>query len=208
MLLYKKVLLPVSIVLCMIVLCLGIAAFGQFLPWSWPPANYFPYTGQIPLSNYPPPNYFPTIGGFQASNWPFYLPPIGTRTSPTPQAPASGACSSGLVLGVPIDQEFGPGASKITRCLVMNYGIKMLFHIDQFESRPGRAFGLHNIFAAIDDYVLTNSTNDFKIVAVVHSGGATLMLNRNAANPHPLAINNVYQPDVETLINKGVKFYL
>lgn len=205
----KMIAVSCLISFCMLFLLISTPGSGQFLPWSWQPGGYFPNISQIPLYNYPPTNFFPTTGAFQTSNWPFYLPPAGYSSSTTPtQAPASGACSSGRVLGVAIVEDFGPGASQITRCLIMNYGIKILFHIDQFESRPGRAFGLNNIFAAIDDYEITNSTKDYKIVAVVHSGGATLMLNRNAAEPHPNAINNIYQPEVEALIAKGVKFYL
>jgi hypothetical protein len=60
----------------------------------------------------------------------------------------------------------------------------------------------------IDDYRITHGTTDFKIAAVINREGSWLMLNRNAANPHPNAAINIYQPLVEDLIAKGVKFYL
>lgn len=184
-------------------------AFSQFYPWSWPPANPYPSIGQIPLFSYPPAGFFPTTGQFQTSGWPVYAPPPTYTTSPPPsQVPTSGSCPVGTVSGLSIEEEFGPGASQITRCLTMNYGNKMVVQINQFEARPGRAYGLVNIQRAIADYEITHGTLDYKIAAVVHGGGAALVLNQAAAQPHPDALQNIYQPLVEELIAKGVKFYL
>lgn len=192
---------------CLIILGLNIPALSQYLPWSWPPTGPFPGTSQIPLYSYPPSGYFPSAGPYTSSGWPSYLPP--TFYSPAPrQAPTTGSCPVGLIAGLTLEEEFGPGTSQITRCLIFNYDNKMLFHISQFESSPGRPYGLGNITAAINDYEITHGTKDYKIVSVNHSSGATQLLNRNAADPHPFAFDNIYQPLVEDLIAKGVKFYM
>jgi hypothetical protein len=114
----------------------------------------------------------------------------------------------GLVSGLTLEEEFGPGTSQITRCLIMNYGIKVVMQINQFESSPGRAYGIRNIPTMINDYEITHGTKDYKIVAVNHSGGVTQLLSNTVATPHPDAALNVYQPLVEDLIAKGVKFYM
>ena len=205
----KQVYACLSLVLLLTLICTAHPAFGQFLPWSWPPANPYPNIGQYPIFNYPPAGFFPTTGQFQTSGWPLYAPPPTYTTSPPPsQVPTTGSCPVGSVSGLSIEEEFGPGASQITRCLTMSYGNKMVVQINQFESRPGRAYGLGNLQAAIDDYKITHGTGDYKIAAIVHSGGAPMVLNQAAAQPHPDAGLNIYQPVVEGLIAQGVKFYL
>ena len=113
----------------------------------------------------------------------------------------------GLLTGLSFDEEFGPGTGKITRCLIFRQNIKLVVQIKDFEIVPGRA-AIAPIFNMIDDYRITNGTGDFKIATVVNREGAWLMLNRNAANPHPNVGINVYQGLVEDLIAKGVKFFL
>jgi hypothetical protein len=112
-----------------------------------------------------------------------------------------------LVTGLTLDQEFGPGASQITRCIIFNYGIKVIFRLNHLEYTPGTPI-TRTITTAIDDYRITNGTTDFKIAAIIHSAGVALALNRNAAAPHPEAIYNDQQPVIEDLIARGVKFYL
>ena len=205
---YRKIIAFSCIIFfCLIILGLNMPALSQYLPWSWPISGPYPNTSQIPLYNYPPSGYFPSAGPFPSSGWPSYLPPPFYSPPPS-QVPTTGSCPVGLVSGLTIEEEFGPGASQITRCLIFNYDIKMVVQINQFESRPGRDYGLTNIVRAINDYEITHGTKDYKIVAVNHSGGATQLLNANAATPHPDAINNIYQPIVEELISKGVKFYM
>jgi len=192
---------------CLIMLGLNMPALSQYLPWSWPTPGPFPSTSQIPLYNYPPSSYFPSAGPYSSSGWPAYLPP--PFYSPPPrQTPTTGSCPVGLISGLTLEEEFGPGASQITRCLIFNYDNRMLFHINQFETSPGRPYGLGNITAAINDYEITHGTKDYKIVSVNHSGGATQLLNKYAEQAHPLSIDNIYQPLVEDLIAKGVKFYM
>jgi hypothetical protein len=113
----------------------------------------------------------------------------------------------GLLTGLTFDEEFGPGTSQITRCLIFRNTIRLVVQIKDFEIVPGRA-QIAPIFNMIDDYRITHGTTDYKIAVVVNREGAWLMLNRNAANPHPNAAINIYQELVEDLIAKGVRFYL
>lgn len=205
---YRRIIAISCIVFfCLIILGLNMPALSQYLPWSWPFTGPFPGTSQIPLYNYPPYGYFPTAGPFTSSGWPLYTP-APSYTPPPSQRPTTGSCPVGLVTGLTLEEEFGPGTSQITRCLIFNYDNKLLVQINKFESRPGRPYGLGNITAAINDYEITHGTKDYKIAVVVHSSGATQVLNRNAPDPNPLAFDNIYQPVVEDLIAKGVKFYL
>jgi len=193
--------------LCLGILCFHTTTFEQPLPWSWQPTGPFPGTYQYPLSVWPPSIFYPSAGPFLSSGWPAYLPPSGYTPAPRGTPTANGQCPVGLLTGMTLDEEFGPGTSQVTRCIIMNYGIKVVMQINNFESRPGRAYGLGNIANMIDDYKITHGTNDYKIVAINHDGGIQQLLNAHAANPHPLASANVYQPLVEDLIAKGVKFY-
>jgi hypothetical protein len=201
------------IFLGLIILCLKMPALSQYLPWSWAPARPFPSTGQIPLYNYPPTNYFPTTGFpstglFPSSGWPIYSPPPSYSSAPSGAPTATGGCCPcGLVTGLTLDEEFGPGASEITRCLIMRYNIKAVYRLNHMEYSPGTPI-TRTIQTAIDDYKITHGTTDFKIAAIIHSSGLPLALNRNAATPHPEAIYNDQQPVIEDLIARGVKFYL
>lgn len=196
------------IFICLIILPFKTAVNGQTFPWSWPPANPFPVYNQIPISIWPQPSYFPTAGLFTTSGWPAYSPPPSYTPAPGGVPTSSTGCPVGLVTGLTLDEEFGPGASQITRCLVLRTNIKVVMQINQFESRPGRPYGLTNISRMINDYEITNGTRDYKIVAINHGSGAIQLLNRNAAQPHLDAKLNIYQELVEELIVKGVKFYL
>jgi hypothetical protein len=182
--------------------------FAQYLPWSWPLGSQFPILGQFPPTLWPQQSYFPTAGLSTTSGWPVYSVPPNYTPAPGGVPTSATGCPVGLVTGLTLDEEFGPGTSEITRCLVMRNNIKMLVHIDQFEENPGRPFGLVNIQRSINDYEITNGSRDYKIVSVINGGGGTLVLNQNAATPHPTAVKNIYQPIVEELIAKGVKFYL
>ncbi|MGA1840216.1 MAG: hypothetical protein ACMUIU_06275 [bacterium] len=203
----KAVALSCIIFLGIVIFCMYIPALSQYLPWSWPPASRFPPISPIPLYNYPPTSYYPSTGPFTTSGWPIYASPVGAY-SPTPQQPTpTGTCPVGLVTGLTLDEEFGPGASQITRCLIFTYGIKAIYRLNHMEYTPGTPI-TRTIITAIDDYRITHGTTDFKIAAIIHSSGLPLALNRNAATPHPEAIYNDQQPVIEDLMAKGVKFYL
>ena len=106
----------------LLILCLSMPALSQYLPWSWRPANPFPPTSQIPLYNWPPTGFYPSTSPFSTSGWPVYSPPPSYSPAPQP-ASTTGSCPVGLVTGLTLDEEFGPGASEITRCIIFNYGI-------------------------------------------------------------------------------------
>ncbi|MGA1824031.1 MAG: DsrE family protein [bacterium] len=177
------------------ILFLSTSLFAQILPWSWTAGEPLPIVDLegIALSVFPPSNLFPTTGALPATGG---NPIIST------------GCPIGLLTGLTLDEEFGPGASEITKCLTFKYNIKALVQINKFEARPGRPYALGNIASMINDYEITHGTGNYKIVAVVHDSGATLMLNRFAAIPNPLAVDNIYQDVVEDLIAKGVEFFL
>ena len=193
-----------------IIFCLFMPAFSQYLPWSWPPGSRFPPVSQFPINTWPQSSYFPTLNQFPSSSgWPVYLPPTGYSPSSTSSTTSSmgGCCPCGLVTSLTLDEEFGPGASNITRCLIMRYNIKAIYRLNHMEYTPGTPI-TRTIVTAIDDYKITHGTTDFKIAAIIHSSGLPLALNRNATTPHPEAIYNDQQPVIEDLIARGVKFYL
>ena len=77
-------------------------------------------------------------------------------------AVAASECPVGLVNGLTLDQEFGVGASEITRCLVKREGVKILFPIlrDCTDSAIPctRPYALSSISNAIRDYASTQVT--------------------------------------------------
>jgi intracellular sulfur oxidation DsrE/DsrF family protein len=114
--------------------------------------------------------------------------------------------------GLGLDAEFGAGSSEITRCLQRRHDVKLLIQANNFcgNSACTRPYALHNIVNVIADYKKTNGMKpgiDYEIAVIVHSGGGTLVLDPDAANPHPAAANNVFDQNVKDLIADGVKFY-
>jgi intracellular sulfur oxidation DsrE/DsrF family protein len=125
----------------------------------------------------------------------------GTRSQP---------CPVGLVSGMTLDDEFGPGTSDITRCLAKREDVKVMFQVNQLcgNGACSRAYALHNIKNALDDYEITHGMKigkDVHIAAIVHSGGFPLILNNGAGSPH--ATTNPFQADMEELIRRGVEVY-
>ena len=176
---------------CCIFLCLTIVSMNK--PVS---AQVFPVNNILTsdfLQNFN--TILPFSGSF--SGWP-----------QIPSSPSLIANPVGLVDGLPIDVEFGAGASQITRFLMFRYGVKMVMQINQFESSPGKPYGLHNLINIINDYEITNGARDYRIVAINHGPGAIQLLNRKSVTPHPDAMANVYQEVVEDLMAKGVQFYM
>ncbi|MGA1867860.1 MAG: hypothetical protein ACMUJM_04860 [bacterium] len=189
-------------VVCAVLLVASIfflrkTSLNQILPWSWTPGEPFPVIDQIPLSALPSPEIFPTTGLPYSSGYPAYSPPSSLIRG----------CPVGLVYGLTLEEEFGPTAPAITRCLSIRNNIRVIARLNKLEYTPGVSI-TRPLTTMIDDYAITNGTRDFQLVALVHSGGLPLVLNRNIPAPHPDAIYNVDQPIVEDLIMKGVKFYL
>jgi intracellular sulfur oxidation DsrE/DsrF family protein len=122
------------------------------------------------------------------------------------------ACPAGYVKGLPLDEEFGPGTSDLTRCLSERHNVKLLVQINQYCARTAadgscsRAYALHNIDNVIADYETTygmKAGRDYEIAAIVHSGGGSLVV-KDGVNGKNV---NEFEGQVQDLMNKGVKFY-
>jgi len=121
-------------------------------------------------------------------------------------------CPVGLVKGLSLDDEFGPGTSVITKCIKKRHQVKMVVQLNQFTDSSGRAYGLGNIRNIIDDYEITHGMvpgRDYEIVAVLHSPGGRMALKDEGYNSAGVLVSgrNPYEPTIKALMAKGVKFY-
>lgn len=118
-------------------------------------------------------------------------------------------CPVGLVNGLTLDQEFGPGASSITHCVRKRHHLKVAVEINRRcrswadSSRTGPCMGspdaLGNMENMIKDYEITNGMTrgkDYTMIAIVHGGGGFLLIK-----------GNQYESNVQHLMDEGVKFY-
>jgi len=116
-------------------------------------------------------------------------------------------CPVGLVSGMTLDDEFGPGTAAITRCIKKRDKVKVVYQINQEckNSACTKPYAIGNINNAIKDYEITHGMNSdgYEIVAIVHSGGWPLILSNDSASPH--ARTNSFQAQMEGLVAKGVK---
>jgi intracellular sulfur oxidation DsrE/DsrF family protein len=111
------------------------------------------------------------------------------------------ACPVGLVSGMTLDAEFGPGVGALTKCNQTRHSVKVVFQLNS----NANCYGLGNIKNVIDDYEITHGMvrgRDYELAAIVHSGGGTMVV-KNGVNGY----TNACQAQVEDLISKGVKFY-
>jgi intracellular sulfur oxidation DsrE/DsrF family protein len=126
------------------------------------------------------------------------------------------ACPVGLVSGQTLDQEFGQGASTLTRCIKRRHRVRLLVEINRYcrdddaaVDADGKCAGpgadaLGNMVNIIKDYKITHGMvpgRDYDIVAVVHGMGGRLLLNDSAP------LKNGYMDDVKSLMDEGVTFY-
>jgi intracellular sulfur oxidation DsrE/DsrF family protein len=127
-------------------------------------------------------------------------------------------CPVGQVNGLTLNDEFGPGAGDLTKCLERRHNVKVVMQINQFcrDAVPNadctRPYALGNIRNMIKDYEITHGMvagKDYEIVAVVHSGGGYLMLKNEGAdgNGAPVSGRNQFEGAVKGLLADGVKFY-
>jgi intracellular sulfur oxidation DsrE/DsrF family protein len=130
-------------------------------------------------------------------------------------------CPVGLVKGLTLDEEFGPGAQELTRCLKKRHDVKMVVQINQLCASPAtattaatcsRPFALGNIANILDDYETTHGMKagkDYELVAVIHSGGGILALKNDSYNKagELLTGRNKFESTVKELMERGVKFY-
>ena len=118
-------------------------------------------------------------------------------------------CPVGLVTGLTLDEEFGPGSAEITHCLTQRKKVKLVVQANQFcmdnvsNTECTRPYALLNLTKMIEDYEITHGMKpgrDYVMAVIAHTKGGPLMLKDEAINP--------FRSQVENLLQKGVKFYL
>lgn len=117
-------------------------------------------------------------------------------------------CPVGLVNGLTLDQEFGPGSATITHCVKHRHNVRVVVEINRKcrgtmgagrvcdSSGPDALGNMENMVA---DYEITSGMKpgrDYQMIAIVHSSGGFLLLK-----------GNEYQAQVQHLMDEGVKFY-
>lgn len=153
------------------------------------------------------------------------------------QASADDECPVGLVSGMELNQEFGTGTDDKTTCLSKLEEIKIVMQLnkpcrDSYATHPlgkngkptgeiskvvnnvancSRPYALGNLNNMLKDYTITNGIedNDIDIKVIVHSGGGYLLLKDEGydGNGALLTSRNKFQPVVEALMDRGVRFY-
>lgn len=139
--------------------------------------------------------------------------------APTAHADRDGnnACPVGLVNGMDLDTEFGPGTAALTKCLKRRHNVKLVLQINQFcmgtvtngVCTTNRAYALGNIENIIDDYEITHGMKpgrDYEITAIVHGPGGQ-MLVKNEVLVAKNRGTNPFENQVKALMARGVKFY-
>ena len=129
-------------------------------------------------------------------------------------------CPVGLVSGMTLNDEFGQGTSDLTNCLDRRSNVNVVMQVNQFcrdavsnaDCAGNRAYALGNMRNMIKDYEITHGMvagKDYRIAAVVHSGGGWQMLKDSGLNGNgdPVDGRNQFQALVEGLIADGVEFY-
>lgn len=113
-------------------------------------------------------------------------------------------CPVGLVNGLTLDEEFGPGAAEITRCLVRRRGVRILFPLlrecTDNASPCTRPYALGSIRNAIRDYEVTHGMingTDFRVTAIAYGSGHKLVLR-----------GNPFEQEIIALLKQGVDMYL
>lgn len=119
-------------------------------------------------------------------------------------------CPVGLVSGIPLDEEFGPGTAEITRCLDNREGVRVVYQVNKScgNADCSKPYALGNIRNAILDYEITHGLplhDGYDITLVVYSAGYQLVLDNNAIEP--FGEPNPFQDQVEELLLNGVHVY-
>ncbi|MDH5229143.1 MAG: DsrE family protein [Gammaproteobacteria bacterium] len=117
-------------------------------------------------------------------------------------------CPMGLISGLPLDDEFGPGTQAITRCL-QKKPIKVVYQLNQSctTSDCAKAYGLGNIKNALDDYEITHglSSSQIDLNIIMYSKAYRLVLDNDATEV--FTESNPFQAQVEALLTRGAKIY-
>ncbi len=115
-------------------------------------------------------------------------------------------CPVGLVNGMTLDTEFGPGTAALTHCLERRHDVRLVLQVNQYclDNVPNaqcvRPFGLIHAANMVDDYEITHGMaagRDYDFVIVAHTGGGPLMLKESP-----------FAEQVRGLMARGVKFYM
>lgn len=118
------------------------------------------------------------------------------------------ACPAGLVNGLTLDEEFGPGASAITHCVKVRHHLRVAVEINRkcrnvLDTSSGCTSGgpaaLGNMVNMIKDYEITSGMKqgrDYEMIAIVHGAGGLLLLK-----------GNPFEGKIQDLMSQGVKFY-
>ena len=125
-------------------------------------------------------------------------------------------CPVGLVSGLSMDDEFGPGTQALTKCLKKRHNVKMVVQINQFCTNTancaGSPYGLGNIRNMLDDYEVTHGMKpgkDYEMVVVLHSPGGRMALKDVGFNADGVEVSgrNPFEGTIRGLMARGVKFY-
>lgn len=128
-------------------------------------------------------------------------------------------CPVGLVTGISMDDEFGPGTQDRTQCLKKRHNVKMVVQINQFctsaatpESCAASPYGLNNIRNILDDYEVTHGMKpgkDYEMVVVLHSPGGRMALKNTSIRGDGTEVTgrNPFEGTIRGLMARGVKFY-
>ncbi|MFP5409718.1 MAG: DsrE family protein [Gammaproteobacteria bacterium] len=128
-------------------------------------------------------------------------------------------CPVGLVSGMTMDDEFGPGTQALTQCIKKRHNVKMVVQINQFctnaatpESCAASPYGLNNIRNILDDYEVTHGMRpgkDYEMVVVLHSPGGRMALKDTSVRGDGTTISgrNPFETTIRGLMARGVKFY-
>lgn len=125
-------------------------------------------------------------------------------------------CPVGLVSGMSMDDEFGPGTQALTKCLKKRHNVKMVVQINQFCTNPADCasspYGLNNIRNILDDYEVTHGMTagrDYEMAVVLHSPGGRMALKDTGVRGDSTTISgrNPFEGTIRGLMDRGVKFY-
>jgi len=127
-------------------------------------------------------------------------------------------CPVGLVSGMTLDDEFGPGTAVLTECNKFRNNVRLVVQINAFCAQPGvpnqsctRPYALGNLANMIDDYEITHGMvagRDYEMVAVIHSGAGFMALKDTGLNGAGMTVQgrNQFEGAVRNLMSRGVDF--
>ncbi len=127
---------------------------------------------------------------------------------------------------VSFSQMFGADVLDSLRCNKKREKVKLVVQVNNYcrdshdsngtpinnitKCIPGRAYSLGNMKNMINDFEITHGMRrgkDYKMVAVVHSGGGHILRKFVGKDASGNPIPNPYAAEVTALMDKGVEFY-